>query len=242
MEFHFLQTEDGSPTLKLGSKPLAEAEAMHSSKGAFSETVYIYGHAIETTIMHGFPLSFLSLGLGLGYNELLTTSLLLKHGCDFTKVHGQSFELVTELNENFKAWLSCDEVDLKFQKTYDSICELCSKHTDQDFHKIKSALQSLVANKQWVLSDALNSESVPLQKISCFLFDAFSSKTSPELWSEDFLNSFLETTSHDQALLATYACTGTLKRSLIKNNFKVEIRPGFAGKRESTFAIRGRVT
>jgi hypothetical protein len=234
VEFHFLQTDDGSPSLKLGS----DAEAMHSSKGAFAETVYIYGHAVTTAVGKGFSPTFLSLGLGLGYNELLTTSLLLKNSVDFSKVRGESFELVDELTENFKAWLTNRELNKDFQKAYDQICSLCSEHSGQEQTSIKSALRKLVENENWKLQGALTAQTNLPQKISCFLFDAFSSKTSPELWSEDFLSSFLNTCAAPQTILATYAATGTLKRALLKNGFEVQVRPGFAGKRESTFAIR----
>lgn len=239
MEFHFLQTEDGSPTLKLGSKPLTEAEAMHSSKGAFAETVYIYGHAISTTLKHNLNPSFLSLGLGLGYNELLTTALLLQNKSDLSKVRGESFELVPELNENFNAWLTNRNVSNEFQKTYDQILSLCAEHTKQEQALIKAALANLVAQRSWSLNGPLTSETQTSYQLSCFLFDAFSSKTSPELWSEVFINNFLATTAAKSAVLATYACTGTLKRALQKNDFTVTIRNGFAGKRESTFATRG---
>ncbi len=236
MEFHFLQTDDGSPSLKLG--PVTLAEAMHSTKGAFSETVYIYGHAVTAALASGFSPTFLSLGLGLGYNELLTTSLLLKYKVDLSKVRGESFEIVDELTDNFRTWLQDRQLSPNFQKTYDQICSLCAKHSGLEQNSIKSALRTVVENKNWNLNGALTAQTNLPKKISCFLFDAFSSKTSPELWNEDFISSFLNICSADQALLSTYAATGTLKRALLKNGFEVQVRPGFAGKRESTFAIR----
>lgn len=235
MEFHFLQTDDGSPSLKLSP----EAEAMHSSKGAFSETVYIYGHAISTTIKEGLRPSFLSVGLGLGYNELLTTALLLQNRSDLSQVHGESFELITELNDNFNSWLVDQKISSSFQAAYDQICSLCAQQTSQEQQLIKSSLATLVKNGQWKLRGPLTNKTPLSTKISCFLFDAFSSKTSPELWDEEFISSFLNSAAADCAVLATYACTGSLKRALVKNSFELEIRPGFAGKRESTFAHRG---
>lgn len=234
MEFHFLQTDDGSPSLKLA----ADAEAMHSSKGAFAETVYIYGHAISTTLEKKLSPSFFSLGLGLGYNELLTAALLLKHKIDLTQVYGESFELVPELTENFLSWLEGNLVDDSFKNAYDQITNLCSAHVSVGTSEIKDALLTLYRIKNWKFDGPLNEATEFTQKFSCFLFDAFSSKTSPDLWNEEFITKFLETASAKNAILATYACTGSLKRALLKNQFDVEIRAGFAGKRESTFAVR----
>jgi tRNA U34 5-methylaminomethyl-2-thiouridine-forming methyltransferase MnmC len=39
-------------------------------------------------------------------------------------------------------------------------------------------------------------------------------------------------------VLSTYACTGHLKRALIAAGFKLEIREGYASKRDSTLAYR----
>lgn len=238
MDFHFLQTEDGSPSLKLGEN----AEPMHNSKGAFAETVYIYGHAICYALQNLPTPSFLSLGLGLGYNEMLTTALLLKTKTPLEQVYGESFEAVAELNQNFLKWLNNDSIDTNFKAAYDQICSLCASHSDQDTEKIKSTLKNLIEGKQWLLRRALEPSTIFDQRFSCFLFDAFSSKTSPDLWQEDFLTDFFDRTANDEAVLATYAFTGTLKRSLQKRNFEVESRPGFGGKRESTFAIRGKQT
>ncbi len=235
MEFHFLQTDDGSPSLKLGP----EAEAMHSSKGAFSETVYIYGHAISVALQQGLTPSFVSVGLGLGYNELLTTALLLQSKSNLAEVRGESFELVPELNENFRAWLANQPVGTDFQNTYDQVCNLCAQYTNVEQLTIKMTLAKLIDDGRWTLSGPLTLETKVSKNVSCFLFDAFSSKTSPELWSEDFIDTFLKSATAESAVLATYACTGTLKRALQKNAFEITIRDGFAGKRESTFAVRG---
>lgn len=234
MEFHFLQTEDGSPSLKLGP----ETEGMHNARGAFAETVYIYGKAIEHTVTNGLKPSFFSLGLGLGYNEILTTALCLSHRVSPNEIYGESFEAVPELTENFTNWLVEKSVDSRFQTAYDKILSLCAEQTHQDAALIKKTLRQLLSGQKWLLREALSAQTKFEKKFSCYLFDAFSSKTSPELWQEGLITQLLQTTSENKSVLSTYACTGTLKRSLLKNNFEVNIREGFAGKRQSTFAIR----
>lgn len=234
MEFHFLQTEDGSPSLKLG----VDAEGMHNIKGAFSETIYIYGTAISTTLEQGLKPSFLSVGLGLGYNELLAIAQCLYQKIPIEKIYGESFESVPELVTYFSNWLVGKPVPENFQTAYDKILSLCAAKFSLEQKQIKETLAELVNSRRWHLRAELSSQTQFTTKFSCFLFDAFSSKTSPELWDETFLSDFFNRTAESQSVLTTYACTGTLKRALLKNNFVVHVREGFAGKRDSTLALR----
>jgi hypothetical protein len=246
--YFFLQTADGSPSLRFHLDPIDEhgrkSESMHSHRGAFSETAYIYGSAVETTLRNGLAPRFFSLGLGLGYNELLTTALVLKYskpefGRDLFGVYGESFEAVPELNSLFAAWVSGTDVRADFQAAYDFILQACAQHTGLEAPEIREQLASWIKNGQWLLRSALTHQSEFSSQFSCFLFDAFSSKTSPELWDEPFLDRLFATLPGPQAVLSTYACTGALKRTLRANGFTLDIREGFASKRDSTFALKG---
>jgi hypothetical protein len=82
-QFFVVETADGSLTACFG-----EGETMHSLRGAFNETVYIYGTALDrarSAATRSSQLSFsprtLSLGLGLGYVEILSAAYALK-SCD----------------------------------------------------------------------------------------------------------------------------------------------------------------
>ncbi len=70
-------------------------------------------------------------------------------------------------------------------------------------------------------------------------YDAFSSNTQSELWSEDFLTQFLSQFADPNfCVFSTYAKVGTLNRSLKANGFKFIPKKGFANKRESTLALK----
>ncbi|MNL45541.1 bifunctional tRNA (mnm(5)s(2)U34)-methyltransferase/FAD-dependent cmnm(5)s(2)U34 oxidoreductase [compost metagenome] len=93
----------------------------------------------------------------------------------------------------------------------------------------------------------LNSIDGALNAGDCFdgdysgiLYDAFSSKTTPHLWEEEFLKSFFQCAAAD-AMVSTYACKATLKRALKDSGFEVIVREGFLGKRNSTLALRGQL-
>ena len=234
-QFNFTTTDDGSPTVRVD-----DSEAMHSLRGAFSETVYIYGSAIEECLKRGFTPRVLSLGLGLGYVEILSAAFFRKYG---VRGGGESFELLPELRSWFFDWARsrADLVPPEFCKVYDAILERTAAETGQASLAIRAELAAMLSSENWRLNGPLSSELIPLRpprKFGCICFDAFSNKTSPDLWTEEFLSSFFSDVSAPGAVVSTYACTGALKRSLRTAGYDLDIRAGFANKRESTFAIR----
>jgi hypothetical protein len=238
-KFQFVKTEDGSLTARIGAPgtPMEDcSEAMHSLRGAFSETVYIYGSAIQKAADDGMAEPVLSMGLGLGYVELLAAAIALKAG---RNVRGESFEIVPELREYFQAWL-CDtgELPADFAVAYDSILKRTAESIRVDADHLRQSFADAVATGDWLIRDELTAETTFSTKFGCICFDAFSSKTTPNLWTEEFLQEFLKKTSASQCVLSTYACTGALKRALKSEGFEVKIREGFSSKRDSTFATR----
>ncbi len=243
-KFQFITTEDDSVSARIGSlgSPKEEcSEAMHSLRGAFSETVYIYGTAIQKAADEQFNERTLSMGLGLGYVELLSAAIALNAN---RKVAGESFELVPELRDYFLAWLSetqtksSDLIPTDFRAAYDSICSRTADVYKVEPARLKSAFAEAVKIGDWKIREALDATTDFAEPFGCICFDAFSSKTTPDLWSEDFLRNFLQKTAAPHSVLSTYACTGALKRALKTENFSVTIREGFSSKRDSTFAVR----
>jgi len=103
------------------------------------------------------------------------------------------------------------------------IKDFLSQQNQNNNFRIHNDILNFTENKRW--------------HVMCF--DAFSKKSSATLWTEEFLNSFLENHTHADCVFTTYACTSQLKRVLKKHGFSLINRPGFAGKRESTLAMRG---
>ena len=242
--YHFMITEDGSSTIRI-------SETMHSLRGAFSETVYVYGTALEHALsltegdgdpelQKAKPLEVLSLGLGLGYNEILTAALAERARPDVGFSRLVSLESDSNLTRFFTSWVVGDlkDVPSEFLAAYDDILERTAAHAEVKSDRIKRRLEAGLASGHFVPRGALSADTRFTSRFSCFLFDAFSSKTSPELWSEEFLTGFLAATSGEQAVFSTYACTGALKRALRASGFEVQIREGFSSKRDCTFATR----
>lgn len=228
-------TADGSPSLRPLDPATGAGEAMHHSGGAFSESLAIYAPLIRE-VFDRFPSpGLLSVGLGLGYNEFLVAAEGRRKAKDYRLL---SYESVPALRENLLRWLLEPERDSEIGASYGDILERVSAGDTVLARLIREDLLKRHGTGAWLLRGPLGEDSLPAGRFEGFLYDAFSSKTSPELWREEFLVRFLELAAAPCALLSTYACTGSLKRALARNGFRVEKRPGFQGKRNSTFAIR----
>lgn len=220
--FEVLTTADGSPTLR----PLG-GEAMHSLAGARSETDWVYGHAMRTARDAGLAPSLLSIGLGLGYVEAsaiaiwgMTPDLAI-----------QSWEARADLRELWQQVLAgADQL-----ANTNPLLEVIVAATGRAL----PLLRQLYASGRWSLQPALSLDALPEQRFSVIAFDAYSEKSSPDLWTPELIGALLDRASSDRCILATYASKGVLRRELQARGFTVERRPGFAGKRECTLATRG---
>lgn len=243
-------TKDSSPTLRLNGVHALDqtksAESMHHSGGAATETLYIYGEAIawalKTSLVN--ELKICSVGLGLGYNEILTAILLMSHSTKTAKL--DSFEIDPELKDSFQFWLSEGQIQnsqhVERNLIYDQIAEKLCRGLNVNIQKndLKKYIQRQIQSGRWRFHNELNLEKIPSSvNYNLCLFDAFSQKTTGELWDSYFLDQFIQKSfDTSYSLLATYACTGVLTRVLKNNGFSVTKKPGFQGKRDSTWAER----
>jgi tRNA U34 5-methylaminomethyl-2-thiouridine-forming methyltransferase MnmC len=175
----------------------------------------------------------MSLGLGLGYNELLVADYCYQNELIF---HMVSYEKDPFLKDALLMMLGLlpNLLSSEIQKTYQKVFSYFSKQSVW-------SLQQAYCDQRWVLKDALTSDTYEKDKFHVIFWDAFSRKTSPELWDESFLTDlFREVTDVNCCVLSTYACNGPIKRSLKANQFEVTETAGFQNKRQSVLATRFR--
>ncbi len=211
-------TEDGSPSLRLRHSAvptLTTGELMHHQGGALTETLYIYQPVLDWACENTLPLKVVSVGLGLGYNEMLSAARAAFWKT--TEIEIISYEKDPFLRENFKSWLRDEGGPLS--PVYDLIASQMAKVLSLDL-------------------SSLGAESILEFKGTAILFDAFSQKTSPDLWNYDFLKKFVQAQTCESCALGTYASTTLLKKVLLEEGFDLRPQKGFLGKRESTFAVR----
>ncbi len=231
MGFLVEHTKDGSPTLKLSNL----GEPMHHSGGAASETLYIYKSVIDFSLKVLETTQTCVVGLGLGYIEISWALSLIEHNLKAGAEHSlTTFESVSELKNHFTQWLFAKKQESPF--IYDEIIRSLNANFNESLLKY-----NLVENykNHNMKSDFLKFDGTEKWNIICY--DAFSSKTNQQFWSESFLNSFFKKHTHEDCIFTTYACTGTLKKALADNDFKVIKRPAFQGKGgHCTLGVRGK--
>lgn len=232
-----ISTEDGSPTLSFLSQG-RRGEAMHSLLGALSESVYIYLPVIQWVSKKRLSPHFFFLGLGLGYLEMMATAHQLAIGAPLDKLFLQSWEAHRGLQLHFQSWVLKKPSAL--QAVFDRVCQCVAAQAGVETLDLRSSLQLIMTRKQWEFPGALTSSSQfnGQKKFTGIFYDAFCSKTSPELWEESFLRRFVEEIPASQSCMATYASTRVLKESLKTSGFDIKKKAGFGRKRESTWAIK----
>lgn len=223
-------TADGSPTLEL-KRDDGYVEKMHHSGGALAESVYIYEAALIESLKIDRKPHVLSLGLGLGYNEMLAIAQLKDR--DF-KIH--SFELREDLREAFTAWARGDSTPLA--DVFEMVGVQVARHSGTPAPELKARALVALNSNQLELRGPFPQDAQGVENCTCVFFDAFSRKMDPHLWAEAEIEAALKPMLAPQCVLATYAATGALNRILKNLGFTLQERPGFQGKRESTFATR----
>ncbi len=258
-DFEIEWTADGSPTLRckfFDQERVSEKkpESMHHSKGALTETEYIYLKPFQEFLSQSTctASTIAIVGLGLGYIDLFFLNELLKITSLNVKknYHILSFEKNKDLIQKFTEWMYRSPHVVIKSDIYDSILIQINKNyssSGADLERMKKLFQvNQNSNIQWQMADELNQnfnlQNLNLQNTTPFQFvayDAFSQMTDHPLWTENFLDFFLSQMCDQNCVFTTYACTGVLKRTLQKNHFKFIRRNGFFGKRDATLAVRG---
>lgn len=252
--YQFISTADGSPSVRKAALD-QPAEAMHHSGGALTESLYVYGEALESALELKFEPAVLSVGLGCGYNEWITLGLFLKHQIAKSQMYLESFESDLVIRSQFLQFLDVngeltlddppdERLAAHFQKTFALALKLVADAMSLTPYELLKLGRWLVCEKKWRLRATLDSQTQFDRTFGAIFFDAFSSKSSPTLWSHDFLAGFLAKTTAPfrvpptSCVFATYASKANLKHALEWAGFELKKQAGFAGKRESTRAYR----
>ena len=234
-DFSIVITADGSPSLSVAD-PTGYVEKMHHAGGALAESLYIYGAALKATLERRWPLRVLSLGLGLGYNEVICSAFAVKSSIEPKDAALFSFETEPVLSDGFVSWLKGEES--AFQSLYEEILNRTSQALEVPSASLKDWLCLARAAGTWRIRGAFPDDLSETSRMTCVLYDAYSNKMNSELWDEEFLVRTIGQLADTGCVFATYAATGSLNRALRRLEFQKMKKHGFAGKRESTFAVR----
>jgi hypothetical protein len=234
-KFTFITTDDGSPSLRTNDLPF---ETMHSRAGAFSETLHVYSDVLVWMKEHNLPPDFISVGLGLGYVEFLVTAFYLAYRQPQGQLTLDSFESESELILLLERWLNNLEIPVTWRNAYSYIDSLFANYFTLVPRQVSDALVMMKETGQWRIHSALKTETVFDNRYAGIFYDAFSTKTTPDLWVEEFLRNFLNKSAAKHCCFATYAANSVVKRVLREHGFTIPKKDGYGYKRECTFAYR----
>lgn len=202
-----------------------QGELMHNLRGALSETVHVYGTAIKERINRSGLLHLEVVGTGLGYIELLASSLCLFQGVG-------DFKITSYESNKFLALQFADFVKGGNMSPYqETVNELAHKFELEPSKIIKSLRTNLDQKSEL-------KQPFSFRTCNCICYDPFSKKTNPSLWEDSFLSPYLGSISKKEVTFATYASFKGLHRTLTENGFTVTTPSGYGGKREFTLATR----
>jgi tRNA U34 5-methylaminomethyl-2-thiouridine-forming methyltransferase MnmC len=224
-------TKDGSPTLRLINGTERGGESMHHTGGALGETCLIYGQAFDYGFKNIPQPTIISLGLGLGYVELLAVVYSMIHNSSSPLIYSyESNSSLRQLFENFY-------LGTKPNSAYEWILKKMAAKFNLDPEKIRLYVRLALEQKRLKMLGDFTSESAEFNSFDVFCYDAYSKKTSPELWDENEMIKIFNRGS-EKSCVSSYASNSVLKRSLAIAGFKTEKLEGFQGKRNRTWAYR----
>src|ERR1044072_8503613 len=227
-------TGDGSPTLAF-KRADGYVEKMHHTGGALSESLYIYRDALKLALENGASPRVISMGLGLGYNELISIAHFAAAGIDRFKIW--SFEAVPALREAFAGWAGGD-ISSQLTEVSGQAAAKVAEAFSITPERLRELTCTALKDGRLELRGPFPDDIEGVTSTSTVYYDAYSNKMDPALWSVDFLTEKLGPCLDEVCVLATYAATGALNRSLKQLGFRLIPKAGFQGKRQSTLALR----
>ena len=182
----------------------------------------------------------LSLGLGLGYNEILSCAYSLRN--PKRQMYLETYESHPLLGRGFFSFFSSfanfsralppkkessppkgspfpppsPPVETSLYPLYRKVLQLFARAFQLETRELFEWVGHCMNSEKLVLRGAIHRDSRPGMKFHGIFFDAFSSKTNPSLWTEEFLDDFLKTHCGEDCFFSSYAATGPLKRALEK--------------------------
>lgn len=212
---------DGSHTLKLKDMD----ETYHSTKGALTESDYVFIQKGLHAFKDKDKVDVLEVGFGTGLNAYLTYLDTLKSG---QKVYFQTMEPFP-LEEEIYSQLNYSK-ELKREDQQDQFIKMheCAWHEEVVFSDHFSMSKVRAKLEKFVVAPAF---------FDVVYFDAFAPSKQDEVWSPRNIKKCYAALRKG-GILVSYCSQGKFRRDLAKAKFRVEKIDGPPGKREMVVAYK----
>lgn len=221
MKPELIITADGSPTLFIKEWN----EHYHSIHGAVRESKHVFIEAGLHYILEKNPQPhILEIGLGTGFNALLTLADVLHKKAFITYTALEPFPPDAEVIAGFNAQHleQLGEATPYFQKVHHAPWD-----TEYALHPHFILIKRNITLHEYAV----------MERFDLIYFDAFAPRVQPELWTDDVFSKMFAALRTNGALV-TYCAKGEVRRSMVRAGFKVERLQGPPGKREMLRAIK----
>ncbi len=215
------ETEDGSPTIYLADYD----EAMHSSHGAYSES--LVKHIVPSGLLQKEgPLAVLDVGFGMGYNVLALIASLAE------EAPGRRLEIISLEKDSYYGNLL---EKIHFGDERDTWYRLVRKaFTGGEVSEGSFHVRVLFGDARDTIED------VPDHYADAVFQDPFSPAHNPELWNVEYFRKMKRVMKPD-GVMTTYSGALHIRHALLDAGFVVGRGPGMGKKREGTVASPGPV-
>ncbi len=207
-------------------------EHYHSTSGAEEEAVKKFAQPFQDYLKQRKIVKIMDFCYGLGYN---TAAFMDVFGGKFEKIYFVGLEndsVILEKIAEIDSKLESYEIIKEFIKDFFEFEKTSKKsHFTKEF-MFKGTIVSLTI----ILDDALQSIK-GMQNFDAVLFDPFSPKKHPEMWSIETLRK-VKDSMKSGAALTTYSCAKTFRDTLRELGFKIVNGPCVGRKAPSTIGVK----
>lgn len=204
-------------------------ESYHSNTGAIEESFLKFVKPAADIFLEKNPsadsISVLDMFYGLGYNSLCMMYYLREIRCFKGKIRLVGLELDPEIMGFSKDIQFTEEVNSKMLDDAGIIID------PEKFNNYYANLDVDV-----IMGDANATVNGIDEKFDVIIFDPFSPKKQPELWTEKFFRD-ISRLAKEGTVLTTYSCARVAKDGLAKAGFIVRKGPSVGRKAPSTIAV-----
>jgi tRNA U34 5-methylaminomethyl-2-thiouridine-forming methyltransferase MnmC len=218
--YRILKTDDGTDSLFSDEY----GQAMHSTSGAYQESVLKHVHPSGILDKPEKELFVLEIGFGIGYNALALIYEFIQKKSD-QQIH------IVSLEKDFSFLPLMDGI--RFNDERDIIYRDIRKCVSQG--EIITGRYSI----KIISGDARDS----LRSLNNHLFDTvfhdpYSPSKNPELWTVDFFKE-VNKVMKENTVLTTYSSAVQIRMALLEAGFNIAIGPSVGKKKEGTLASPG---